>query len=498
MQFDEEIREFLIESNENLNALDQQIVELEKDPGDKELIASVFRTIHTIKGTSGFFGFNILGSITHIAESILGQVREKQRPLTPALVSLILETVDAVKQILLAIAANKQEGADCYQPLRDRLDVEYQRYGEDGSAQASPVEMPVVNLEQNIRQETAVAAEITSRGGRRAGDTATEEGSPCALPDAITMQPRYERRGVRKDSSVDERDSGAEFRTKGSEQPRGRRADDTTTGPTIRVDVTLLDKLMNQVGELALVRNQISQCAQQSNKANTAARKLDLITHELQESVMLMRMQPIGVVWNKLPRVVRDLSVEMGKSVEIQMEGASTELDKTIIEAITDPLTHIVRNACDHGIEAPEVRVASGKSAHGTILLRAFNEGGYAHIEVSDDGAGIDLEKIKSKAVQRALIRPERAATMPEWDALRLIFLPGLSTVDKVTSFSGRGVGMDVVKTNIEKIHGTIDITNRAGLGVTLKIKIPLTLPILPGQVVSSTVMGRTPQTTLL
>ena len=263
------------------------------------------------------------------------------------------------------------------------------------------------------------------------------------------------------------------------------------TGSTIRVDVTLLDKLMNLVGELVLARNQILQGTTSQSGARTgAAQRLNLITSELQEGVMRTRMQPIGVVWNKLPRVVRDLASEVGKQIEIQMEGAETELDKTIIEAIKDPLTHIVRNSCDHGIEKPDARLAKGKKPSGTVLLRAYHEGGHVNIEISDDGAGIDPERIKRKAVEKGLIRAEQAAAMTEWEALRLIFLPGFSTAEKVTSISGRGVGMDVVKTNIEKIGGAVDLFNRPGIqgtagGATVKIKIPLTLAIIPGLIVN-------------
>jgi two-component system chemotaxis sensor kinase CheA len=242
---------------------------------------------------------------------------------------------------------------------------------------------------------------------------------------------------------------------------------------------------MNLVGELVLARNQLLQGTAQSATSSATAQRLNLITTELQEGVMRTRMQPIGVVWNKLPRVVRDLASEMGKKIELAMEGAETELDKTIIEAIKDPLTHIVRNSCDHGIESAEDRIAKGKNPSGTILMRAFHEGGHVNIEISDDGAGVDPERVKSKAVQKGLVRAEQAALMNDWEALRLIFLPGFSTAEKVTSISGRGVGMDVVRTNIEKIGGTVDLSNRAGSGTLIKIKIPLTLAIIPGLIVS-------------
>jgi two-component system chemotaxis sensor kinase CheA len=257
---------------------------------------------------------------------------------------------------------------------------------------------------------------------------------------------------------------------------------------TIRVDVGLLDKVMNLVGELVLARNQVLQFTgtQEDSSFLSTAQRLNLITTELQEGVMKTRMQPIGNVWNKLPRIVRDLSVGCGKRVEVQMEGAETELDKTIIEAIKDPLTHIIRNAVDHGIETPEVRVARGKSPDGRLMLRAFHEGGQVNIEISDDGDGIATEKLKAKAIAKGMITAEHGARMSEREVLNLVFAAGLSTVEQVSNISGRGVGMDVVKTNIEKIGGTVDVQSTSGKGTLLKIKIPLTLAIIPALVVSS------------
>jgi two-component system chemotaxis sensor kinase CheA len=256
----------------------------------------------------------------------------------------------------------------------------------------------------------------------------------------------------------------------------------------IRVDVNLLDKVMNLVGELVLARNQILQFT--SNQKDpiflSTAQRLNLITTELQEGVMKTRMQPIGNIWNKFPRIIRDLSNSCGKLVRIEMEGTSTELDKTIIEAIKDPLTHIVRNSIDHGIEMPAEREAAGKPAQGLLFLRAFHEGGQVNIEIADDGAGIDLDAVKAKAVDKGLVSPQHAAKMNDREVANLVFLPGFSTAKKVTNISGRGVGMDVVKTNIEKIGGTVDILSVRGGGTTLKIKIPLTLAIIPALIVTS------------
>jgi two-component system, chemotaxis family, sensor kinase CheA len=464
MEFAEEVREFLIESNENLGVLDREIVELEKNPADEQLIASVFRTIHTIKGTCGFFGFEILGSITHVAENILGQVREKQRPLTPELVSLVLQTVDVVKLVLANIEDRGEEGEDIYQDLRQRLDDAFNF--RSGSGLSSEPDAGCAGLE--IVEAPAAATEFAESA------LATES----------------DEEHVESIAAFKESKAGIEPEVKETRETAANSAN-SAAGSTIRVDVTLLDKLMNLVGELVLARNQILQgTTSQSGASTGAAQRLNLITSELQEGVMRTRMQPIGVVWNKLPRVVRDLASEVGKQIEIQMEGAETELDKTIIEAIKDPLTHIVRNSCDHGIEKPEVRVARGKKAAGTILLRAYHEGGHVNIEISDDGAGIDPERVKRKAVEKGLVRAEQTAAMSEWEALRLIFLPGFSTAEKITSISGRGVGMDVVKTNIEKIGGAVDLFNRPGIhgiagGSTVKIKIPLTLAIIPGLIVN-------------
>jgi len=253
----------------------------------------------------------------------------------------------------------------------------------------------------------------------------------------------------------------------------------------LRVDVGLLDRLMDMVGELVLTRNQVLQynAQREDPTLNAASQRLNLITSELQEGVMKTRMQPIGVVWNKLPRIVRDLATTLAKEIDLRMEGSETELDRTIIEAIKDPLIHIVRNSCDHGVETPEARVQRGKPARGTLALRAFHEGGQVNIEIADDGAGIDAQRVRAKAVERGLLTAEQAQRLSERDAVNLVFLPGFSTAQSVTSISGRGVGMDVVRTSIERIGGTVDLVSVAGSGTTVKVKIPLTLAIVPGLV---------------
>ena len=429
MEDDQEVvREFLVESNENLARLDRDMVELETRPQDAELLASVFRTIHTIKGTCGFLGFTTLERITHQAESLLSQLREGKRALDPGLVSLILETVDATRHVLRSIEATGREGEGRFDSLEKRL-----RESAEATKQESG-ELATVS-QQKPAVETEAPSAQTSEG---------QAAEAAAKPSAAEGN--------------------------------------------IRVGVVLLDRLMDLVGELVLIRNQILQFAAQRDDLLLAAtsQRLNLITTELQEGVMKTRMQPIGVIWNKLPRVVRDLAVGLGKQIRMEMDGAETELDRTIIEAIKDPLVHLVRNACDHGIESPEIRQRSGKPSQGTLLLHAYHEGGQVNIEISDDGAGIDPAQIKQKAVEKGILSQESAQRLTERDGMNLIFRPGFTTAATLSNISGRGVGMDVVKTHIEKIGGTVDISSKLGEGTTVKLKIPLTLAIIPGLVVTS------------
>ncbi len=416
------ISEFLVESYENLTRLDQELVELEKRPKDAALLASVFRTIHTIKGTCGFLGFTTLERITHQAENLLSQLRDGRRQFSPSLVTLILDTVDATRKVLAAIEANGDEGSARFDDLAERLRA---------AAQAPVAEQPQ-------SQEPAPEKTLEPREEHEASE---ESAKSSAVADA-----------------------------------------------NIRVGVGLLDTLMDLVGELVLTRNQILTFNAQREDAalNATSQRLNLITTELQEGVMKTRMQPIGMVWNKLPRVVRDIAVSLNKQIRVEMDGAETELDRSIIEAIKDPLVHLVRNSCDHGIEFPEARLRAGKPAEGKLTLRAYHEGGQVNIEIGDDGAGVDVARVKQRAIEKGLLRPEQAEQLTERECVGLLFLPGFSTAKTVTNVSGRGVGMDVVKSNIEKIGGVVDIFSRQGEGATVKIKIPLTLAIIPGLVISS------------
>jgi two-component system chemotaxis sensor kinase CheA len=478
----ETIREFLIESHENLTQLDQDLVELENRPKDAALLGNIFRTIHTIKGACGFLAFTTLEGITHQAESLLSQLRDGKRELNPALVSLILETVDATRQVLASIEINGREGAFAFEDLTERLRAAAELKVE---AEIPAAPAPAVEPAPSVAPVQA-AVPVQSAPS----EPSVSKVTPQASQDVSTVQ----------ESTLPEKESGEERR--GGEDRRkeedrrkddGRREEDAdrhsaAADSNIRVGVGLLDKLMDLVGELVLTRNQILQFNNEREDAglNATSQRLNLITSELQEGVMKTRMQPIGVVWNKLPRVVRDISVSLGKNIHLEMDGAGTELDRTIIEAIKDPVMHLVRNSCDHGIESPEARVRAGKPPQGRLTLRAFHEGGQVNIEIGDDGAGIDVERVKQKAIDNGVLRIEQAEKLSDREAMNLIFLPGFSTAQTVTNISGRGVGMDVVKTHIEKIGGVVDVISRLGEGATVKIRIPLTLAIIPGLVIAS------------
>jgi len=485
---DEIVKEFLVENYENLDRLDRDLVSLEKDPHSKDTLGSIFRTIHTLKGTSGFLGFGKLEAVAHVGENLLSKMRDGIFIINPEITSALLATVDAVRFMLSQIEASGDPGDRDYSSLIERLT--FLNEGKTLPVEAAPVvqasapePLPITHAPETCSLPPTVAAQAEP-----VADAPEPVDLPPAAPSIAAAVPVP---AVSTSAPV----SGIPVPQTAPVVPDAATATETTeprgsgvSDSTIRVDVGLLDKLMNLVGELVLARNQVLQFnGQYTDTAFLAtSQRLNLITTELQGSVMKTRMQPIGNVWNKLPRVVRDLATACGKEVRIEMAGKETELDKTIIEAIKDPLTHIVRNSVDHGIEGAEVRVERGKSAEGCLLMRAYHEGGQVNIEISDDGGGIDSERVKQKAMQRGLITSEQAARMSDHEALHLIFLPGFSTAEKITNVSGRGVGMDVVKTNIEKIGGTVDLQSQPGVGTTLKIKIPLTLAIIPALVVTS------------
>src|SRR5579883_551790 len=468
-EWDEIIKEFPVESSENLDQLDQDFIELEKNPTSKELLGRIFRAIHTVKGTSGVLGFPKLESVAHVGENLLSMLRDGELQLDPELTSALLAMVDAIREILRSIEGSGVEGDGDYSALVERLTALKAARTESSQPTAAP--------------SSVAAAEPAPRVGE-------------ILVKAAVAAPEQIERAVTQQAKGDPRKLGEILVSEGAVKPRDvldalqvqAESSSSVSSSSLRVDVNLLDKLMNLVGELVLARNQILQftAGQADTTFLSTAQRLNLITTELQEGVMKTRTQPIGNLWNRLPRVVRDLAMGLGKKVRVEMDGSETELDKTILEAIKDPLTHIVRNAVDHGIELPVERTAAGKPEEGRLCLHAYHEGGQVNIEISDDGAGINVAKLKQKALEKGLITGEAAARMPERELLNLIFLPGFSTAQQVTNVSGRGVGMDVVKTNIEKIGGIVDLHSDTGQGTTIKIKIPLTLAIIPALIASS------------
>ncbi len=480
---DDIVKEFLVESYENLDRLDRDLITLEKHPKDREILGSVFRTIHTIKGTSGFLDFDKLGAVAHVGESLLGRLRDGQLELDREITSGLLAMVDAVRQMLGSIEATGVEGERDDTKLiarLTRLQQAPEAGGKDAPSEAKSAEAGGASGGEVAGGEIQTSAVKASKAKPSAAKSAVKAISATADSRDVE-KPVAETSGM----TVEEAKSAD---TGEAQRAQAAAGGQSASGSTIRLDVSLLDHLMNLVGELVLARNQILQFANRTEESTlvAASQRLNLITTELQGGVMKTRMQPIGNIWSKFPRTVRDLALDCGKQVRVEMEGQETELDKTLIEAIKDPLTHLVRNSVDHGIETPEVRKAAGKSPEGRLGLRAFPEGGQVNIEISDDGAGLDQERIRNKAVQKGLISADQASRLTDREIVNLVFLPGFSTAEKVTNVSGRGVGMDVVKTHIEKIGGTVDLQSKRGEGVLVRMKIPLTLAIIPALIVTS------------
>ena len=468
MAMDELTREFLIESQEGLDRMERCLTELEERPEDAGLIGDIFRSVHTIKGTTGFLGFKRLEKLAHSGENLLGMLREGKLRADGPITTGLLQLMDGLRSILKTIEIQDSEGDGEDTVLIERLEeLQAPVKAKQVCAGASPADKP------------APAATVPYGSWQQ-----QVAGIPPAdtLAEALkaTPVPAVQQKAVEKfpDKPAGETDgAAAKVRTPNV---------GTAAESTLRVDVTLLNRMMNLVGELVLTRNQVLQATAADPNLTLLSRRLDMVTADLRESVMKARMQPVSNIFSKMPRIVRDLSQSLGRKVCLQMEGQETELDKSLLEAIKDPLTHAVRNSLDHGIEPPEVRIAAGKDPEGTLRLRAVQEGSHVVIEVCDDGAGIAVEKVRQKAVERGLITADRAGQMAERELLQLVFLPGFSTAAAVTNVSGRGVGMDVVRTNVEKIGGKVEIDSHAGEGTTLRLRIPLTLAIIPALIVRS------------
>ena len=469
---DEILQEFLAESMENLAKLDNEIVELERQPNDAELLSSIFRTIHTIKGTCGFIGLTGLGSVAHSAENVLGKMRDGVLEVTQESISLILEGVDEIKELLSGLEASGTEPDRDNTELIRRLDHLAETGASSEAADDSPVETsesvesPVI-VEDELPTSSPTPMEVAPI---MASESAGVEDSPSE-----TLEASPEISAPVKSPTVE------------VEEPQDANKK-SVADLSIRVNVDVLDSLMNLVGELVLTRNQLLQLARGDDESKYAApiTHLNRVTTDLQEGVMKTRMQPIGNAWSKLPRLVRDLAQQTNKHIDLDMQGAETELDRTVLDAIKDPLMHMVRNSADHGLESTEERRAAGKSETGRIRLNAFHEGGHVIITIEDDGGGINADRVRQKAIDNGLVSEADAARLSEKEMINFVFKPGFSTAQVVSSVSGRGVGMDVVKTQIERIGGTVDLTSTRGQGTIVRIKIPLTLAIISALVVES------------
>ncbi|MGO9937571.1 MAG: chemotaxis protein CheW [Terracidiphilus sp.] len=460
---DELTREFLIESQEGLDRMERCLTDLEERPNDAALLADIFRSVHTIKGTTGFLGFKRLEKLAHAGENLLGLLREGKLAASAPIITGLLQLLDGLRSILKTIEADGQEGDGADTALIANLDqLQSPAKAEESKHAARP---RASSMRAQVVRKQAPSQEAVVEKALQEPVPAVEI-APAFLAASTPPVPPEASEADATRARVTPVTSAAES--------------------SLRVDVTLLNRMMNLVGELVLTRNQVLQATSADPKMTLLSRRLDMVTADLRESVMKARMQPVSNVFSKMPRMVRDLSQSLRRRVRLQMEGQETELDKSLLEAIKDPLTHAVRNSLDHGIESPEQREAAGKDPEGTLRLRAMQEGSHVIIEVSDDGAGIAVEKVREKAVERGLISADRAALQSEQELLQLIFLPGFSTAAFVSNVSGRGVGMDVVRTNVEKIGGKVEIDSRVGKGTTLRLRIPLTLAIIPALIVRS------------
>ena len=476
------VGEFLMESHENLDQMDRDLVALEQEPQSRELISRIFRTIHTIKGTSGFLAFTRLEALAHAGESLLSRLRDGVQPVTPATITTLLATIDGVRSLLAAIEQNGAEGDVDVERIIITVHAQMAEEAEVEQADAELAAAQPMDAPEPLAETPARPAPEPVEGQRRPlGEILVETGATSSADVASALQQQLD---------GDERKIGTILLDEGKAAPAAVNEALTAQSQTpkrsvadsaIRVDVDLLDGLMNLVGELVLARNQLVRGVMETGDTSLVriAQRVGMITSELQEGIMKTRMQPIEHIWSKLPRVVRDLSNGLDKQIQLVMQGKETELDRSLLEAVKDPLTHLVRNAVDHGIEDPETRVAAGKSPEGTLTLRAYHEGGHVTVEVADDGAGLNVERIAQKAVENGLLRPDQVAQMDRREIMSMVFQPGFSTAAKVTNVSGRGVGMDVVKTNIERIGGAVTVDSTPGEGTVWRLTIPLTLAII-------------------
>jgi two-component system, chemotaxis family, sensor kinase CheA len=474
---DDLLKDFVVETSEHLDIVDAELVRFERDPNNSATLALIFRLVHTIKGTCGFLGLPRLEHLAHAAEDVISRFRDGE-PVTAPAVTMILKTIDRIKGIVgeLDRSGTEPEGHD--EDLVDALRALASGKLPDIAAPAMPEVKPEAEgtisfqiLERSLREDEVTLDDLERAFRDAPGPDAVAFVEPEPPVSAAPPKP----------VKIERKDQGEPGEADHANQ-------NSTTKQTVRVAVGTLDRLMTMVSELVLTRNQLLEIARQRDDGDfkSPLQRLSHITAELQDGVMQTRMQPIGSAWTKLSRVVRDLTEELGKKIELIQNGAETEIDRQLLEMIKDPLLHMVRNAADHGLEMPDERLAAGKPAHGTINLRAAQESGYIIVEVSDDGRGIDLERVKAKAIRNGMTTEQDIARMSDEQVLRFVMEPGFSTAAAVTNISGRGVGLDVVRSHVEQVGGIVDLRSRQGKGLTVTIKLPLTLAIASALIVEA------------
>ncbi len=489
------VQDFLQEASEMLEGLDNYFVQLENNPEDRTLLNEIFRTAHSIKGSAGFIGLNRIVEVAHHAENVLNQLRTGNMRAEPAVVDIILESMDALKVLVNEVRTGEQADVDI-DGINMKLDLLLQ-WGEDTHSETPGEEAGGADSEMAsaVREEKVLDTRAMPKEEASLEESSLPETSvvPPPLPPPPPSPPPVSHPGpqvVRPASSREEAQNAEAGSPKGAEGGGGGEADQT-----IRVEISRLDSVMNLVGELVLGRNRLVKLSgdidgvtdfeRRIKEVAEAISQLNRVTTDLQTAVIKTRMQPIKKVLGKFPRMVRDLSRKMGKSIRLELSGEETELDKSVIEEIGDPLVHIIRNSIDHGIEMPDDRIAQGKDPEGVVRISAYQEGNSIVIEISDDGRGIDAEKIRRKAVEKGIITEADAMRLTDSEAVNIIFMPGFSTAEKVTDVSGRGVGMDVVRTNINKINGSVEISTQKGAGSTFTIRLPLTIAIIQALMVT-------------
>jgi two-component system chemotaxis sensor kinase CheA len=490
---DDLLREFLTETSESLDTVDNQLVRFEQDPNNAKILDNIFRLVHTIKGTCGFLGLPRLEALAHAGETLMGKFRDGM-PVTADAVSLILSSIDRIKEILSGLEATEAEPAG----TDDDLIVKLQEMVERGMLAMTAAAAAPAAPAAELGTLTFQVLERQPRPGEVSLDELERAFRETATEVAAQPEPKPKPQSASEPKQDAMPASGSEPHAASAKQPKppakkiGGEVEasdnDRVANQSIRVNVDTLEHLMTMVSELVLTRNQLLEISRRNDDTEfkVPLQRLSNVTAELQEGVMKTRMQPIGNAWQKLPRIVRDLSGELGKQIELEMHGADTELDRQVLDLIKDPLTHMVRNSADHGLETPAERLAGGKPEQGTIRLSAYHEGGHIIICIADNGRGLNTERIKAKAVSNGLVSEADLEKMTEAQIHRFIFAPGFSTAAAVTSVSGRGVGMDVVRTNIDQIGGTIDVKSVAGEGSSVTIKIPLTLAIVSALIVEA------------